>query len=259
MLDNSAVDQFPLVSVIIPCFNSVDFIFEAVSSVLSQTHQNFEILIVDDGSTDGTRHLLQKQFQSEQKIEIVEHETNIGAGGARNTGISLAKGKYLAFLDADDVWHPTKLERQVDFMDKESCAISHTSYVLVDEQRCHIISTNHCIKDLGLIDYMKTTGIGMSTAMINRELIGSLEFSSARTRQDTMFWLELLSRGYVSKAISEVLVDYRIRKGQLSANKLKMATRTLIVFWGIKKVRWYLRLFLYLHYVRSAFAKRRNN
>ena len=220
MLGNSDVNQCPLVSVIVPCFNSVDFIFEAVSSVLCQTHQNFEILIVDDGSTDGTRDLLQKEFQSEQKIVILEHETNLGAGGARNTGISLAKGKYLAFLDADDIWHPTKLEKQVDVMDKESCVISHTSYVLVNEQRCQIISTNQCSQDLGLIDYMKTTGIGMSTAMINRELTGSVEFSTARTRQDTMFWLELLSRGFVSKAISEVLVDYRIRRGQISANKL---------------------------------------
>ena len=250
MLDN------PLVSIVMPCYNNAEYLLETVNSVLDQSYRNWELILVDDCSTDSTGDILKGLTKIHSNILAKFLPVNSGSGAARNAGLEIASGRYIAFLDADDVWLPLKLEKQVSFMQTTKSAITHTSYTIINADGEKLPGGVTASLEVDLLLYMSNTEIGMSTSLIDRLLVGDFQLDVMRTRQDSKLWLTLLAKGYISRGVSESLVEYRVRKGQISGNKVKMAIRTLIVFWGVTSIPGWKRLLYFVYYCISAIKKR---
>lgn len=245
-----------IVSIIMPTYNSKSFILDTISSVVKQTFESWELIIVDDCSTDNTIELIKSNFGHDKRIKIFENEVNSGAGVSRNNALSQSTGQFIAFFDSDDVWHENKLEIQIAIMSEHESDITHTSYSFINEDGTKAKGKVSVSDYVNLDSYMKNTEIGMSTAMINKDKVGNFQFDTMRTRQDTKLWLTLLAKGYSSKGIDNELVSYRIRKGQISRNKLSVGFRTLKLYMTIKEIPIWKRLYNFMFYMINGFKKR---
>jgi teichuronic acid biosynthesis glycosyltransferase TuaG len=243
-------------SIITPMYNCNDYIVETITSVLNQSYQNWELILVDDCSTDGTFENVKLRYEDHLQVKIIQNSVNSGAGYTRNNGLKNATGRYIAFLDSDDIWSNDKLQNQIAFMKVHNAAISHTSFSFVDENSNKRNGLVKVSKTVDLKTLMKKTEIGTSTAIIDRNLIGTFSFELMRTRQDIRLWMELLSRGHLSYGLDEILVYYRIRKNQISGNKIKMLWKTFNVYISFDKLAFRLRLFYFLSYVKNSILKR---
>ncbi len=246
-----------LVSIITPSYNSKPFIKETIDSVLAQTYQNWEMIIVDDKSQDDSVEYINTLIKDEQRIRLITLNENIGAAMARNRALEVARGKYIAFLDSDDVWLPKKLEIQLDFMQRNNVAISFTSYNTIDENSNENDHTIYAVESLTLVQYLKNTIIGFSTSIIDKELIKEeIKFLDIRIRQDTNLWITLLKNGYKAYGINQVLVKYRIHSNSISANKLKAAKGVWNLYFRIHHFGLIKSLYYFSFYAFNAIRKR---
>lgn len=184
----------PLVSIITPTYNSSKFINETVQSVRNQTYQNFEHIIVDDCSSDNTWMILEDLEKEDSRIKLLRMDKNSGAALARNQAIQLAKGKYIAFLDSDDLWEPRKLELQVQFMHNNNIAFSFTNYKMIDENGQDLNRVVTCPEVINYKDLLKNTTIGCLTVMIDIDKIDKLVMPNLQP-EDTALWLKILKKG----------------------------------------------------------------
>ncbi|MDP5460138.1 glycosyltransferase family 2 protein [Alishewanella sp. SMS8] len=205
-----------LVSIIMPSYNTSNFIFSAVQSVLDQTFQDWELIIVDDCSTDSTCRILKEFF--DPRIKVIINEKNLGGASSRNIAINAAKGRYLAFLDSDDLWPSSKLEKQISFMQQYEVGFSFTGYSTITEQD----ELMHSIEVPARVNFnklLKHNYIGCLTAIYDTKPFGKIYMPLVRKRQDFALWLELLKRFDYAYGLNENLGYYRIRAGSLSASK----------------------------------------
>ena len=200
-----------------PAYNSGRFIEQSIRSVLSQTYTDWELLVVDDCSTDDTTSIV-ASFK-DKRIHYQRNEYNMGAALSRNKAIQAAKGKYIAFLDADDKWLPTKLEKQVGFMQKNNIPMSYTAYYIQ-----HPTHTDFCIHQCpttqNYYQLTKWNRIGCLTVMYDREQIGTIQIPHIDKRNDYALWLTILRKGYTAHGIQEPLAIYRSHNGVSKGNKL---------------------------------------
>lgn len=216
------------VSIITPTFNSAAFLPQTAASVRSQSHPDWEWLITDDCSQDGTWEMIQDLCAADSRIKAVRNDTNQGTAFCRNRCMDRAQGRYLAFLDADDLWLPEKLQRQLDFMASESLRFSFTAYEIMDQ---HGQSWNKIVdgKREFTVNYedmlRKKATMGCSTVMVERSLVGEARMPAMRTGQDYAFWLALLRSGIVATCLPTALTKYRIVPGSISRNKFRKARR----------------------------------
>ncbi len=210
-----------LVSIIMPTYNSSEFVEDSIRSVMSQTYTDWELLVTDDYSADNTMEILSELAAGDERIHIDQLPENGGPAAARNNSIKKAHGRFLAFLDSDDIWYPTKLQRQVDHLHHSHCRISFTSYQPIDESSRpigKIVKSKAIVtrKDLFFANY-----IGCSTAVV--KLDGSPPLMpDIRKRQDYGYWYELLRHGGKACGLEEVLVNYRKRSNSVSSSKPKL-------------------------------------
>lgn len=210
------------VSIIVPSYNSANTIVQTVKSILSQTHRDFEILIIDDGSEDSSAQVLAELEAKNSEIKVLYHRENLGVSTARNTGVINSTGRFVAFCDSDDLWYPSKLTKQITHMLKMNCAISFTAYDIIDYKGVRLGTKflTKCTPSYRDMLYMNY--IGNSTVMIDRTHIES--FSQPKMRhEDYATWLELLRMKHSAFGLNEVLGAYRVHEGSLSSNKLKSA------------------------------------
>ena len=160
-----------LVTVITPMYNSGKYIEETLESVISQTHENWEMFIVDDGSSDNCVEVVNGFKNFDHRIKLITSEKNQGAAISRNIGIREANGRYIAFLDSDDLWVPTKLEEQINFMSKNQLALSYSSYEKIDEFGNHIKNINVVNTQTTYHNLLKSNYIGCLTAMIDLKMM----------------------------------------------------------------------------------------
>ena len=205
-----------LVSIITPVYNSENYIGDTIKSVLEQTYPNWEMLIADDCSKDNTKNAV-KQFL-DPRIKYFRLEKNSGAAIARNEALEKAKGKYIAFLDADDMWKPDKLEKQLNFMTRNKIGFSFTGYEILREGKNKVIKVP---KTLNYSQYMKNTIIGTLTVMINKEIVGQVRLVNVKKDHDSMTWAKLLREGNIAYGLNESLAFYRKVEGSISNDKLK--------------------------------------
>lgn len=204
------------VSIITPVYNSGKYIENTIKSVLEQTYPNWEMIIADDCSKDETASIIE-QFR-DPRIKYFRLEKNSGAAIARNLALNRVQSKYIAFLDADDMWKPEKLDKQLDFMIKNKIGFSFTGYEILREGENKIIKVP---KRLNYNQFMKNTVIGMLTVMINTEIVGEVRLVDIRKDHDSMTWAKLLREGNIAYGLDESLAYYRKVEGSISNNKLK--------------------------------------
>lgn len=212
-----------MVSIITPTFNSEKYLRDTYNSILQQTYRNWEWVIVDDCSTDLTFQMLTEIANVDKRVIIRRLEKNSGSGTARNTAIEMAKGRFIAFLDSDDLWHKDKLAFQINAMIENGAAFSHTSYGYIDENGNKIKDTFHVSNSLvSYIDLLKRTEISCLTAIYDASRIGKYYMTNHRRKQDYALWLSILKSGIKSFPIDLELAYYRQRKGSATNKKHKL-------------------------------------
>lgn len=232
-----------LVSIVTPAYNCADFIRETIASVQAQTYTNWEMVIVDDCSTDNTRAVVEDCAKEDPRVRYLCLEQNSGAAVARTTAMREARGEYIAFLDSDDLWKPEKLERQLAFMRDNDYAFTSTSYEQVDEQGKPLGVIRQATKKVDYNRMLLDCPVGNSTVMYSVAKMGKFEVPNIRKRNDYALWLKMLKKEQYIRGMDDVLMQYRIRPNSISSNKLKLV-----------KYHWYVyREIEHLGLLRSAF------
>lgn len=235
-----------LVSIIMPTYNCGRFIEESVKSVLVQHHKNWELLIVDDCSTDNTKNVLAPYLAKYPNIHYSCLEKNSGPAVARSEALKQAKGDYVAFLDSDDLWTPNKLSLQIDFMKRNKVPFSATGYELIREDGTS--------KGVALIPPQKTNydkmlrlscPVGNLTVMYDRRVIGDQQVPAIKKRNDFALWLQTLHKTDACYGMPDVLGKYRVRSKSISRNKFKLLLHHWHLYRDIEKLNlaktaWYI-------------------
>ncbi|MGE6454285.1 glycosyltransferase family 2 protein [Shewanella baltica] len=209
----------PLVSIIMPSYNSAKTIAHSIESVLKQNYTNWELLITDDKSIDETISIINEYVTKDKRISLFKNDQNLGAGGSRNRSIKEAKGKYIAFLDSDDVWLTDKLFIQIDYMQKNNVALSYTWY-----QKFGNDGDGGFVQPKLNITYQQllySNIIGCLTAVYDAEILGKRYMPLIRKRQDMGLWLNILNDIDMAFGIPQVLAKYRVDSG-MTQNKLNV-------------------------------------
>ncbi len=218
----------PLVSVVMPLHNAADRVMEGVRSVQGQSLADWELLVVDDASTDDSGARVEALAAEDARIRVLRLECNGGPAVARNAGIRAARGRYIAFLDSDDAWAPDKLARQVALMER-GVVFSFTAMERFDEQGRRL-SAAGVPERVAYEELLKTNYVGCSTAMYDTRYFGKVEMPLIDRRQDYGLWLRLLKQAEFGHGLNEPLVRYTVRSGSVSSNKLTTAGYTWRVY-----------------------------
>lgn len=244
------------VSIITPLYNSSEFLKETVESVLKQNYQNWEMIIVDDCSTDNSLQIAQQYAAQDKRIQAHRLPENSGAAVARNKAIELASGRFIAFLDADDIWLPNKLEKQIAFMLRSNVSFSYSAYEKINEQgeTCGLVGVP---AKVSYKELLKTCYIGCLTAVYDTQFFGKVFMPLIRKRQDFGLWLKLLKKVDYAFAITEPLAKYRLRRDSISANKANAATYTWRLYREVEKLSLLQSFYFFSHYaVRGVLRKK---
>ena len=211
-----------LVSIISPVYNSEAYILETLTSVQNQTHTNWEHLLVDDKSSDNSVAIIEEASKKDQRIKLIKLEENGGPAVARNKAIELANGRYLAFLDADDLWFEFHLKASLDFMKINSHAFVFASFKRSNENLEFVYSDFVVPEKVSYTDILKSNSIGCLTVVVDTQILGKKYMPLIRKRQDMGLWLKYLKEAQYAYGIRKPHAIYRIRENSLSRNKFKL-------------------------------------
>jgi len=233
--------SLPLVSIIMPTYNSSNTIVDSIKSVLHQSYDNWELIITDDCSEDNTLDIIEKIAVNEPRITITVNDMNRGAGFSRNASIERANGKYMAFLDADDLWSANKLEKQISFMEDNNYLFTFTSY-----QMFSYLGDGKIVSAPESVSYNQLlygNVIGCLTAVYNAEALGKQRMPLIRKRQDMGLWLTLLTKCNKAYSLPDILAKYRTDSG-MTQNKIHVAKYQWefyrnVVNLGVLRSSWY--------------------
>ncbi len=213
-----------MISIIVPVYNAGKYIKETIESVLSQSYADFELLLIDDCSKDDSEEII-KSFKDD-RVKYIKQPENKGAWAARNRGLEEAKGRYIAFLDADDLWEKDKLKKEFEFMQQEDAGFVFTGYEFADEFGT---GTGAVVKVPRTLDFkhaLNNTNIFTSTVLIDRGKIGDDLIRMPHIKsEDTATWWRILMAGNLAYGLNENLVKYRRSSGSLSSNKIEAVRR----------------------------------
>lgn len=223
-----------MISIITPTYCSEKLIMDTYNSILKQTISDWEWIVTDDCSHDGTYQLLLEIEKSDKRVKVHQNSKNLGAAISRNVSINSASGEYLAFIDSDDMWHSTKLETQLAFMEKNKFNFSFTSYEVISqnsETSGVFVDSQTSMLSFSYEDMLrKKATLGCSTVMLKSSAFPKIEMPNLRTGQDYATWLSLLKTGENAHLLPQVLTQYRIVKGSISRNKFKKALRQWSIY-----------------------------
>jgi len=246
-----------VVSIIIPVYNAARFIKETIDNVKEQTYKNWELLLVDDCSTDESSEIIQSYVTQDDRIKYVKLEKNSGAAQARNKGIELANGRYICFLDADDKWENTKLEKQVDFMKENGYEFTFTSYEFADKD-CKPVGKKVVVpKTINYKQALKNTTISTITVMFDMTKLSKEQIYMPNVEsEDTACWWKILKTGITAYGLPEVFSFYRRSENTLSSNKLKAIKRTWNLYRKVEKFNVFKSAYNFCFYAVNAVRRR---
>ena len=244
------------VSVITPTYNAQQFLNECIQSVINQSYENWELLIVDDCSSDDSASVIQRHMQQDNRIKYFKTSNPSGSPILpRNIGIEKAQGRYIAFLDSDDVWLSNKLETQLKMFEQyEDMAISFSNYEKMTENG---MRNNRLVLAPAIANYKQLllgNVIGCLTAVYDTAKVGKVFFQN-HPHEDYILWLEILKKGYVARNTNTVEAMYRVRKHSVSSNKLKSLTWQWDIYRNVEKLGLLRSSYYFLNYAYRAFKK----
>ena len=234
-----------LVSIITPSYNSSKFIEETIQSVLSQTYIYWEMIIVDDDSTDDTELIVKKYIDIDNRIKFYKNKKNFGPGITRNKAISLAEGEFVCFLDSDDLWKKNKLENQLNFMKKNGYKFTYTFYEQININGEILKKIDNLPSKVNYISSIKSNKIGCLTVMYDQSFFGKVFMEDIPRRQDYTLWLKFLKKIDYAYCLEEILSSYRLRSGSISSSKIKLVNDHWNIYKNIEGHS-YLKSFYYL-------------
>lgn len=228
-----------MVSIIVPVYNAEKYLLETITMVKQQTYGNWELILVDDCSLDGSVQVVKACLEEcpDSRIRLIVQEENRGAAAARNRGLEEASGRYIAFLDADDVWMPDKLKIQMEYMEEKQVSFVFSAYEFGDEMALGTGKVVHVPKTLSYSRALSRTVIFTSTVLLDsRKIPKELMMMPQVASEDTATWWQILRKGYVAHGIDQVLAVYRRPRESLSSNKLKAIRRIWFLYRKVEKL-----------------------
>ena len=212
--------KYPLVSIVITYFNKKEYIRKTLKSIFSQSYKNYEIILVYDDESLNDLQLIKLLLVKFKKKKIIVNKKNIGVSKSRNKAFKYCRGKYIAFIDADDLWKRNKLYTQIQFMEKNLASFSFTSYDIINIKD-KLIKKRYVYNDPSYDQLSKKNIIGLSTVMINKKILNHIKFPDLKTQEDFALWLNLLKKGIKLSHIPTALSSWRLTKNSLSSNNLQ--------------------------------------
>jgi teichuronic acid biosynthesis glycosyltransferase TuaG len=244
------------VAVIMPCHNGARTLSEAIESVAGQTYPQWELLIVDDGSTDGSRAIIDRYLARDSRIRLLSNPRPSGASAARNRALQETNARYVAFLDSDDTWKPDKVRRQLSALSEHGAALCCGAYEVMNASGEVIGGVNPTPGVLRYGDVLGNNPIGTLTTMLDRNLCGNIQFDTGlRTSEDFYLWLTILKRGVIGICLVDTLASYRVHGQTLSGNKLVAAKNRWRVYREFEKYGLLKSSFHFAHYALTGVIK----
>lgn len=259
---NTYLMEKELVSIITPMYKGGAFVGETIRSVMSQTYDNWEMIIVDDCSPDNGVGIkeVKRHSNGDERIKLIESRENKGSSGARNIALREASGRYIAFLDSDDIWHNDFLEKQLSFMKENNAALVFSSYRRIDEiTKKELLEPFIVPKKVNYKSLLRTCPIFPSTAIYDTWKQDKMFFNEnlGSMRDDYVYWLEMLKKIDWAHGNTEVLVDYRIRKSSVTGNKLKVIKPQWNVLYKVEKLGLFSSLYNIICWAFISYSKYR--
>ena len=245
----------PLVSIITPSYNAEKYLVQTIESVRKQSYQNWEMLIVDDYSVDRTLQIIESYCKKDDRIKLIRLESNQGATKARNRAIKEAQGRYIAFLDSDDIWFPEKLEKQMSFLQQNDLVLSYSAYETIDAHT-HYINTRNVPPVLTYEDMLKSNHIGNLTGIYDTNFFGKVYLKN-QGHEDYILWLELMKQIESTQGIQEPLAQYRITGTSLSSNKFKAMQWQWHIYRDVEKLGFLQSVYYFSWYIYYSLKKRK--
>lgn len=246
----------PKVSIITATYNSEKFIYELIESVFGQSYQNWEWIITDDCSSDGTFEILKSLQEKDCRIKVFQNTINSGAAVSRNNSLKHALGDFVAFVDSDDVWMSNKLSMQLDFMLENKVDFSFTAYSIIDEDgkdKNIYIDKDNRKKIFNYNDMLnKRATLGCSTVILKNKIISDFNMPLLRTGQDYAFWLKVLKSNHKAVLLPIPLTKYRIVSNSISRNKFKKAKRQWEIYRKVERLSLSQSALCFLNYAYRA-------
>ncbi|MEM7226506.1 MAG: glycosyltransferase family 2 protein [Pseudomonadota bacterium] len=254
MTDAPPEQDPPVVSVITPCFNSARFITQTIASVQAQSCGAWEMLLADDVSSDNTREIIEALAAEDPRLRLIRREANGGPAAARNSALAEARGRYIAFLDHDDLWRPDKLSRQLAFMAETDCAISYTAYRRVSARDGKPGGLIRVPPTMTYDRLLKHTAIANLTAMIDQAKTGPIRVPEM-PYDDYALWLSLLRKGFTARGLNEDLARFRVVEGSSSSRKHQAVAWVWRIYRHQERLSVVRALWCVAHYVGRAALK----
>jgi glycosyltransferase involved in cell wall biosynthesis len=245
-----------MVSIITPSHNTEKFITKAMDSVLAQSDENWEMIIVDDLSTDSSPALIEAYAQKDPRIKLLRTEQRSGAAGARNRAIEAAQGRYIAFLDADDLWMPHKLEKQLAFMNEHNLVFTYSSYKVFNEED-EVLTTFVTLPEISYESMLKTCSVGCLTAIYDAEKLGKMYLPDLPTKEEYVLWLNIMKKIGRTRGIIEPLAYYRVGETSVSSDKVNAAAWQWKVYRDIEHLGLTKSIYYFANYVYYGLKKYR--
>lgn len=244
-----------LVSIIVPVYNSEMVLSDCIESVLQQTYQDWELIMINDGSKDRSVNMINKYVTKDKRVKLINQPKNMGVAAARNRGIEASQGRYIAFLDSDDMWKPGKLEKQLEFMSKNNYGFTFTGYEMFDSEKPSKRTSIEVPLSIGYKDYMKNTIIGNLTVIIDQKKLGKVKVEYGEL-EDVLTWMKYLRKGYKAYGLNKCLAEYRVSETSVSGNKIKNSIRYFMLLKLKQNLSFPRAIYYHLLYTYNAIKKR---
>ena len=244
-----------LVSIIIPYYKKKKYILKTINSILNQSYNHFEIIIIYDDENLSDLNYLEELFKSHKKIRILKNSQTIGAGFSRNRGIENAKGEFIAFIDADDTWKKFKLENQINFMREKNLKFTHTSYEIIDEND-NVLGKRISRNFEEVEDLISSCDIGLSTVILKKDIFDSqTKFPNLKTKEDFVLWLKILQKKIFIGSLNETLTSWRKLDSSLSSSVTQKIKDAFKVYNYYMKFN-FIKSFYYVIWLSINFLKK---
>ena len=246
----------PLVSIVMPMYNSSRYVEESVKSVLSQSFQDWELLVVDDGSSDNSLEIVQRYERLDDRVHLLQNSHPSGRPASpRNLGVKMSRGRFIAFLDSDDVWLPEKLACQLPLFEDAHTAIVYAYYEKMDEQGVRHHRVVKAPKKMTYRGLLRGNVIGNLTGIYDTAKVGKHYFKMIH-HEDYPMWLGILKTGFVARCVPQVLAVYRVREESVSSRKWSIVLWQWNIYRKVERFGFFKSLYYYIHYALRAFRKR---